>query len=1031
MVGVVLTVAALVAVAAIRLMDGPVDLDFLKERIARAVDVPGNDIRPSMDRIALEWGGISQPMRLVFTGLRFTNEQGQVVASAPSASLTFDARNAFQGVFLPTSITIERPAIEAEIDRDGGMLRRIFTSSSTETQGEAVSILVEQLLAEPNYKSLIGQLDMVEITKARVTLHDIRSGLTWVAPAARAQLKRDEAGVVFSADARVTGNAGHFVDVSLGGVYARDRSRISVDASVRGLKPAMLADLSPDAALLRGIDVPLSGRLNIEADGQGDVSSVSIDITGANGNVTLPGILPAPHPVKALKVRASVDSASNTAKLDGIDLEFGAAKVSIVGAGERRSGEQNFSGRATVTGIPVDRLGDYWPLGFAEGGREWALANLSRGEIDVTADFALSTKGNDLSALNVNRMVGLIGYRDMTVRYMPHMPELEGVSGTARYENGTLHFDVASGSAVNLTTAGATIDLTGLEGPPPQYATIRMPIAGAAPDVIRFLARPKLDLPKNMLYDYRRLGGQVAVDVSLTFPLLNALTVSELDIKADASLSGFSLKGAIGNVDLSDATATISYANSELEVEGTGKLDGNPVQIAWYEWFGAKAPLRRRYELKGTVPASLVAKAGFPSPGPYVRGPIGTTLQYQVAANGSGDVTGRIDLKGASAEVPELDWTKEPGADGQVQATIKLAAGGKLVSIDFDGRSNGLLGKGTARFAGDNALQEIALQQFRIGRTDLSIDWKRLPKAAEIAVRGASLELPRLRSMIKARDAAAAREPAGANPSTTTTRMAIQVRQVLTQRGTAGYVNGRLDLAGDRIAAADLSIGAGKGSTLRVTPTPQGRKLFLYVANFGSLLSEAGWIDGLVDGYLHIEGQYSDAADSRLDGFLKLGPYRLQRVTPRPNIGTLNSAIDGLNRAGNALQQFENLEASLSKQGDRIHVMKGRTSGQSIGLTAQGYVDIGNDTARLTGVVVPAFALNNLLSNVPLLGPLLTGGKDGGVFAISYLLHGPFDDLKTDVNMMSAVTPGALREIFTAPADPNPPPPSQEMMRAP
>ena len=66
---------------------------------------------------------------------------------------------------------------------------------------------------------------------------------------------------------------------------------------------------------------------------------------------------------------------------------------------------------------------------------------------------------------------------------------------------------------------------------------------------------------------------------------------------------------------------------------------------------------------------------------------------------------------------------------------------------------------------------------------------------------------------------------------------------------------------------------------------------------------------------------------------------------------------------------------------------------------------------------MPAFALNNLLSNVPLLGPLLTGGKNGGVFAISYRLDGPLDDLKTDVNMMAAMTPGALRELFSAAPD--------------
>ena len=61
--------------------------------------------------------------------------------------------------------------------------------------------------------------------------------------------------------------------------------------------------------------------------------------------------------------------------------------------------------------------------------------------------------------------------------------------------------------------------------------------------------------------------------------------------------------------------------------------------------------------------------------------------------------------------------------------------------------------------------------------------------------------------------------------------------------------------------------------------------------------------------------------------------------------------------------------------------------------------------------------LNNLLSNVPLLGPLLTGGKDGGLFAVSYQLSGPLDDLKTDVNMMSAMTPGALRELFISQPD--------------
>jgi len=1030
----VLITATLATAAVLRLMDGPVSLDFLKDRIARAADVPGNDIRPQFDHVALDWSDPRLPLRVVFTGLRFVKGKDQVIATVPSVSVTFDFRGVMKGMLLPTTITIEGPAIEADIAREGGMLRRIFTDPSAKSQGEAVAIFVEQLFAEPNYDSLIGQLDMIQIERAEVTLRDLKTGLTWVAPAARGRLKRDASGVIITASARVTGEAGNFVDVSLSGVYARDRSRVSLDAAVDGIKPSMFADLSPDIALLRGVDIALAGRLHIEADGHGDVRSIDIEVVGGNGQVTLPGVLPATHPVKSVSAHVTVDAATHTAKIEGIDLDFGAARVSITGVGERKPEGQVFSGRAEVRHIPVDRLGDYWPLEFAAGGREWALANLSKGEIDVAAEFALSAAGNDLAEIKVDRMVGLIDYQGMTVRYMPNMPELQGVSGTARYEGGSLRFDVATGSAVGLKTTGTVVELTDLDKPPPQNATIRMPIAGSAPDVIRFLARPKLGLPKDVLFDHRRLGGEVTVDLSLAFPLLNALTVAELDIKADATLTNFSLKGAIGDVDLTEATVRAKYAGSEFDLSGTGKLDGNLVEIGWRELFGAKAPFRRRYDLKGTVPASLMAKAGFPPVEPYLTGPIATTLSYQVATNGNGDVLGRFDIKAAKADVAPLTWSKDPGADGVFQMTLKLAPNGKLTTIDFDARAAGLAGKGTMRLAGDNVLQQIAVQQLKLGKTDIAIDWRRAQGGVEVSLRGPTLELPRVREMMKARDALAAKDPASpAGVARTSTRMTLQLQQVLTERGTLGYTNGRFDLAGERIASADLSIGAGKGSTFRVTPAAPGRKLFLYVADFGTMLRDAGWLDGLVDGYLHIEGQYDDAAAGQpLDGFLKLGPYRLQRVTPRPNVGTLNSTIDGLNRAGNALQQFDNLEAKITKQGDRIHIRNGHTSGQSIGLTAQGFVDLGNDTARLAGIVVPAFALNNLLSNVPLLGPLLTGGKDGGLFAVSYQLSGPLDDLKTDINMMSAMTPGALRELFTGSPDAAPPPPpSPEMQRAP
>ena len=1015
--------AVLMTAVVLRLLSGPVDLEVLRPNFPNEFDTPAGRVRVTAEHIYVEWSALKDPMRLVFTGLHVLDANDQQIATAPSVALSFDPRSAVRGRLLPTSVVVDRPTLSADIARDGGMLKRVLAQTDSGSQGELVDLLIEQLLAEPNYHSVLGQLDTVEVTNARISLRDVPTGILWIAPSAQARLKRDAAGVIISANARFISATTHEpIDVSLSGTYARDRSRISFEARIDGMKPSMFADLSTDASILRGLDIALSGRLRVEASGGGEITTVALEVTAGAGTITLPGVLPVSHKVRSVSALAHVDAASHTARIDHIAVDLGAAKIRITGTGLRTEQGQTFSGRAEVKQIPIDRLGDYWPLEFAQGGRAWALANLSNGTLDVAAEFALSTPGNDVARLSVDRNAAFLDYRGMTVHYMPHMPELQNVSGKARFEGGTLHFDVAGGTAVGLAVTGATIDMTGLDGPAPHYAALRIPIKGPAPTVQALLARPKLGLPRDVLYDPKRLAGDVAIELTLGFPLINALTVAEIDIKAEAAVSGFALKGAVGNVDLTDAVGRIVYASSQLNVTGIGKLDGHPVDIAWREQFGPRVPYRQRYELKGNIPVGLIAKAGFASPEPYISGSLGvTSLVYQVAPNGAGEMQGRFDIKAAKVASP-FAWTKEPGVDGQLTLGVKTAPGGKMSTADFEGKGSGFSLKGQIRFGADNSIQQVALGQLSFGATDLSGEWRRGANGVDVTLRARTLEYARVEAMLKAREEIAKANPAGAAATARErTRFNLQIERFLLQRGTLGGFNGRLELSGDRLVAADLGIGAGKGSTFRITPNGQARNLNVYVADFGLLLKETGWLDGFVGGNLDLRGQFDDSQpQSPLAGRVKVGPYRLEKATQRPGIGTLNSTIDALGRAGDPLQQFDSLEASLTKVGERIELRNGHTSGRSIGLTTAGVIDVGKDQAHLRGIVVPGFALNNVLSNVPLLGPLLTGGKDGGVFAIAYRLDGPLADLKTDVNMMSAMTPGALREVFNGSTDPPP-----------
>ena len=67
----------------------------------------------------------------------------------------------------------------------------------------------------------------------------------------------------------------------------------------------------------------------------------------------------------------------------------------------------------------------------------------------------------------------------------------------------------------------------------------------------------------------------------------------------------------------------------------------------------------------------------------------------------------------------------------------------------------------------------------------------------------------------------------------------------------------------------------------------------------------------------------------------------------------------------------------------------------------------------IDGVIVPAYALNSILGNIPILGDILQGGEGEGMFSATYKIAGDLAEPKIDVNPWAALAPGFLRGIFT------------------
>ena len=119
--------------------------------------------------------------------------------------------------------------------------------------------------------------------------------------------------------------------------------------------------------------------------------------------------------------------------------------------------------------------------------------------------------------------------------------------------------------------------------------------------------------------------------------------------------------------------------------------------------------------------------------------------------------------------------------------------------------------------------------------------------------------------------------------------------------------------------------------------------------------------------------------------------------------------LDLLNNEGIT---FDQLDAQFTKKDNILNINKSRAYGFSLGLTGEGQINNFDKTLDINGSIVPAYKLNTIFNNIPLIGDILSGKEDEGIFAINYIAKGIWKNPDIVVNPLSILTPGIIRNIF-------------------
>ncbi len=84
---------------------------------------------------------------------------------------------------------------------------------------------------------------------------------------------------------------------------------------------------------------------------------------------------------------------------------------------------------------------------------------------------------------------------------------------------------------------------------------------------------------------------------------------------------------------------------------------------------------------------------------------------------------------------------------------------------------------------------------------------------------------------------------------------------------------------------------------------------------------------------------------------------------------------------------LEKMNVPFSSKNNVISVHGAIARGRAIGATADGYIDRPKNQVALKGSLVPAYGLNSVLGNIPLLGDVLVSKKGEGIFGVDLFGH--------------------------------------------
>ncbi len=677
---------------------------------------------------------------------------------------------------------------------------------------------------------------------------------------------------------------------------------------------------------------------------------------------------------------------------------------------------------ASLDPTPIAVVARLWPSFLVAPVRSYLLDHVKQGMIQKgTMQFDFNAA--DLAGMREEHpppddsLLIDFSVANGSVEFLAGVPPLTGIDGVGHVTGRTTTFTTTSvgmldaGVGVLTAAAGGTFHIPD-EAQKPTPAAIVTKVTGSVAAIGDLLSREALKPYASLPLDRSTLSGQVDGQLEIDLNLRPDMGPGDTSLKINAAVSDFTAQNLLGKEALEAATLNIAVDASGLKASGQGRMFGAPATVDMTQPAG-KAACATVHLIMDDAARAKQGVDGVPG----ISGPISAVVSAPLGATDNVKADVELDLTHAGIEWPGA--SKPPGRPGKAKFSLSIANGQTLLDqIALD--AGPILARGAIVLGPDQSLQSAKFSQVKFSPgDDAKIDALRAGDTLKVTIRGATVDArPFLKTLFASAepDPAAAAALAAAAPPSPIKAIDYDIKTTLLSGYNKQVLSGfemKMLKQGDQYKQLSFYGQFGRDTVSgNLTGPPKAPQLDDSVGRrrIGAAVHRSLQTYGERPTYWRTCNRANPlrrADHRRLRAARRAGAASAGRRRARRRTTTRAS------REKSTRGPWPSTACRCVRALRLATVMnEGVMNGDAFGLTVDGWLDFAHDGVDMAGTFVPAYAVNNLFSQIPVFGRILGGGANEGLIGVNYRLEGKISSPALSINPLSAIAPGIFRQIF-------------------